>query len=115
MIEIYAGILKSNGFTVEIVPATDDVPAPQLAVDVTPEGMTQLVSMSIAIAPGLEDELDAGMQLVQFWTLLPVNAAPANHIELARIVSRVNAVAPCPAFAWKKTGNCCATGTQPCG
>lgn len=98
MIEIYAGILKGNGFTVEIVPASAEVPTPQLAIDVTPEGMSALVRLSIAITPGLEDELDEGMSLVQFWTLLPVNAPPARHIELARVVSRINAIAPLPGF-----------------
>jgi hypothetical protein len=98
MIEIYAGILKSNGFTLEIVPASAEVPTPQLAVDVTPEGMTEMARMSIAIAPGLEDELDQGMSLVQFWTLLPLPAPPARHAELARIVSRINAIAPLPGF-----------------
>jgi hypothetical protein len=98
MIEGYAGILQDNGFTVEMVPASAEVPAPQLAVDATPEGMTEMVRLSIAIAPGLEDELDAGMSLVQFWTLLPVIVPPARHTELARVVSRINAIAPLPGF-----------------
>ncbi len=98
MIEIYAGILKGNGFTVEVVPASAEVPAPQLAVDVTPEGMTQLVRMSIAVAPGLDDILDEGVSLMQFWTLLPVGAPAARHTELARVVSRINAIAPLPGF-----------------
>jgi hypothetical protein len=74
------------------------VPTPQLAVDVTPEGMTEMVRMSIAVAPGLEDELDEGISLVQFWTLLPVIVPPARHTELARVVSRINAIAPLPGF-----------------
>jgi hypothetical protein len=98
MIEVYAGILKGNGFTVEIVPASAEMPTPQLAIDVTPEGMTEMVRMSIAVAPGLESELDEGMSLVQFWTLLPVSAPPTRHAELARVVSRINAIAPLPGF-----------------
>lgn len=98
MIEVYAGILKENGFTVEMAPASADVPTPQLEVDVTPDELGAPVRMAIAIAPGLENELDAGMSLVQFWTLLPVNAPPARYAELARIVSRINAIAPLPGF-----------------
>jgi len=98
MIEIYAGLLQVNGFTVEIVPASTEVQAPQLAVDITPEGMAGMASMSIAIAPGLEDELDEGMSLVQFWTLLPVSAPQVRHTELARVVSRINSIAPLPGF-----------------
>lgn len=102
-LERCAQALEGESFPVALVPAGPATPVDQLSVELEADAQGRVPHIFLGVIPGLEDELDPGISLLQCWTELPFGVDAPCMVEVVDLLLVLNRSVPLPGFSLNAT------------
>jgi hypothetical protein len=103
LLERCAQALEAERFPVALIAAGPATPVDQLSVELEADAQGRVPRIFLGVIPGLEDELDPGISLLQCWTELPFVAEAPHMVAVVDLLLVLNRSVPLPGFSLNAT------------
>jgi hypothetical protein len=102
MLKHFEKVLQEEDFETHWVAASQAAPMDQLVVMLPPDKKSRARSLWLTPLPELEEDLEEGISLLQFFATLPFQSRAETQSELERLILQLNNSLPVGSFGLRQ-------------
>jgi hypothetical protein len=103
MLKYFEALLQSLSFETHLIVASETAPMDQLVVLLAPDEKGRERSLWLTPLPHLDQDLEEGLSLLQFFTTLPAQYVAETEIALEKLILQLNNTLPLGGFGLGQT------------